>query len=98
MQNRTCTCLYKHWTCRLRRKKSIRKDRAIKVKTYAEYQENFLTVQSLRQVFLPRLQTKEDSVEEPRLFREGAPSSPDFTLQKANRFNVQPYHHSTSSH
>lgn len=59
-----------------------------KVKRYAKYQENFLTVQSLRQVFLSRLRTKEDSTGQPCLLREDAPYSLDFTLQKAYKFNV----------
>lgn len=47
----------------------------------AEYQASFLTVQSLRQVFLSRLQIKKDSREQPCLVREDAPNSLDFTLQ-----------------
>lgn len=53
---------------------------------YSEYQI-ILTVQSLRQVFLSKLQDKEDGMEQPSPIWEDALSSLDFTLQKAHSFN-----------
>lgn len=55
----------------------------------AEYQENFLKVQSLGQVSLSRLQVKEDSAEKPCLAETRCTlHSTEFPLQKAQGCDV----------